>query len=148
MPRPPRSTRTPAWSASSRSTRKRIRGPDSRLGRCRPPVGVTVFRVETIPLILGVLVAVLGVAIVADAWLPDEMAFRSDRRRQERAERSPGAEGCIGLAVLCLAAALVGRGTRPYGPGAMRLGGLLFLMGPYCNRHYLRGRIANRGARP
>src|SRR5260221_13884436 len=112
MPRPPRSTRTPAWSASSRSTRKRIRGPDSRLGRCRPPVGVTVFRVETIPLILGVLVAVLGVAIVADAWLPDEMAFRSDRRRQERAERSPGAEGCIGLAGGFKAACRVGPSPR------------------------------------
>src|SRR5260221_6643264 len=74
------------------------------------------------------------------------MAFRSDRRRQERAERSPGAEGCIGLAVLCMAAALIGRDTWRYGTVAMILGVLLFMMGLYGNRHYLRERIVNRGA--
>lgn len=104
------------------------------------------FRVETIPLILGLLVAIVGLAIVADAWLPDELTFRTNRRRQERAERSPGGEGCIGLAVLCMAAALIGRDTWRYGTVAMILSVVLFLAGLYLNRQYLLERIVNRGA--
>ena len=103
-------------------------------------------RVETIPLILGVLVALIGLAILADAWLPEEISFRSERRRQERTERSIGGEACIGLAVLCMAAALIGRDTWPYTTVAVIAGTLLFLIGAVGNRHYLRDRIVNRGA--
>ena len=103
-------------------------------------------RVETIPLILGVIVALIGLAILADAWLPEEMPFRSERRRQARTERSIGGEACIGLAVLCMAAALIGRDTWPYTTVAVIAGTLLFLIGVFQNRHYLRDRIVNRGS--
>ena len=103
-------------------------------------------RVETIPLILGVLVALIGLAILADAWLPEAMAFRSERRRQARTERSIGGEACIGLAVLCMSAALIGRDTWPYTTVAVIVGTLLFLIGAVQNRHYLRDRMVNRGA--
>jgi hypothetical protein len=103
-------------------------------------------RVETIPLILGVLVALIGLAILADAWLPEEMTHRRERRRQERTERSLGGEACIGLAVLCLAAALIGRDTWPYTTVAVIAGTFLFVCGAVMNRHYLRDRIVNRGA--
>ncbi len=104
------------------------------------------FRVETIPLVLGILVALIGLALLADAWLPEEMTFRSERRRQTRTERSTGGEACIGLAVLCMAAALVGRDTWRYGTVAMIAGTLLFLIGAAMNRQYLRDRVVNRGA--
>lgn len=103
-------------------------------------------RVETIPLIIGVIVALVGLAILADAWLPEDMAFGTDRRRQERTERSIGGEACLGLAVLCFAAAIIGRDTWRYGTVAVLLGSVLFVFGAFANRHFLRDRIVNRGA--
>ena len=103
------------------------------------------FRVETIPLIVGGLVGLIGLAILADAWLPEEMTFRSDRRRQARTERSIAGEACIGIAVLCMAAALIGRDTWAYSTVAVIAGSVLFLFGAIANRRYLRDRIVNRG---
>ena len=103
-------------------------------------------RVETIPLIIGIIVALVGLAILADAWLPEDMAFGTDRRRQERTERSIGGEGCLGLAVLCFAAAIIGRDTWRYGTVAVIVGSVLFVIGAFANRHFLRDRIVNRGA--
>ena len=103
-------------------------------------------RVETIPLIVGILVALIGLAILADAWLPEEMTFRGERRRHERTERSIGGEACIGLAILCFAAAVIGRDTWRYGTVAVIAGSLLFVIGGIANRKFLRDRIVNRGA--
>ena len=103
-------------------------------------------RVETIPLIIGIIVALVGLAILADAWLPEDMAFGTDRRRQERTERSIGGEAGLGLAVLCFAAAIIGRDTWRYGTVAVIVGSVLFVIGAFANRHFLRDRIVNRGA--
>ena len=103
-------------------------------------------RVETIPLIICIIVALVGLAILADAWLPEDMAFGTDRRRQERTERSIGGEACLGLAVLCFAAAIIGRDTWRYGTVAVIVGSVLFVIGAFANRHFLRDRIVNRGA--
>ena len=103
-------------------------------------------RVETIPLILGVIIALIGLAILADAWLPEEVSFTSERRRQSRSERSLSGEACIGLAVLCMAAALIGRDTWRYSTVAVLAGSGLFVIGVMQNRRYLRDRIVNRGA--
>ena len=102
-------------------------------------------RVETIPLILGVLVALLGAGLIADAWLPERVLYRSERRRRARAERHLGGEAAIGFGVLCMAAALLGRDTWRYGTVAVIAGTLLFLIGAWLNRTYLRERISNRG---
>ncbi len=104
------------------------------------------FRIEIIPVIAGVVVALIGLAILADAWLPEEMPYRSERRRRARTERSLGGEACIGLAVLCVAAALIGRDTWRYSTVAMIAGSVLFLFGVFANRRYLRERLVNRGA--
>ena len=103
-------------------------------------------RVETIPLIIGIIVALIGLAILADAWLPEDVAFGTDRRRQERTERSLGGEACLGLAVLCFAAAIIGRDTWRYGTVAVLVGSVLFVIGAFANRSFLRDRIVNRGA--
>ena len=102
-------------------------------------------RVETIPLILGVLVALVGVGLLADAWLPEQVRYRRDRRRRVRAERHAGGESAIGLGVLCMAAALIGRDTWRYGTVAVIAGAVLLLWGAWLNRTYLRERITNRG---
>jgi hypothetical protein len=103
-------------------------------------------RVETIPLIVGGIVGLVGLAILADAWLPETMAFGNERRRQERTERSLGGEACIGLGILCFAAAIIGRDTWPYTTVAVIAGAVLFLFGVIGNRKFLRDRIVNRGA--
>ena len=103
-------------------------------------------RVETIPLILGGIVGIVGLAILADAWLPEEMSFNQERRRQERSERSISGEACIGLAVLCMAAVLIGRDSWPYEKVAAIVGTMLFIAGTVLNRTYLRDRFVNRGA--
>ena len=102
-------------------------------------------RFETIPLILGVLVGLVGLAILADAWLPEELTFSGERRRQERTERSVTGEAGIGLAVLCMAAALIGRDSWPYETVTVMAGTVLFIVGAVMNRRFLRDRIVNRG---
>ena len=104
------------------------------------------FRAETIPLILGVLVALVGLAIIADAWLPEEMPLLGERRRRTRTERSQGGEAAIGLGVLCMAAAIIGRDTWDYSIVAVIAGTVLFVIGAWMNRSYFRDRITNRGA--
>ena len=95
---------------------------------------------------LGVLVALVGLAILADAWLPEEMPFRTERRRREREERSLGGEAAIGIGVLCMAAALIGRDTWAYSIVAVIVGTALFVIGAIMNRSFLKDRITNRGA--
>ncbi|MES2178653.1 MAG: hypothetical protein V4550_12410 [Gemmatimonadota bacterium] len=99
-----------------------------------------------IPLIIGAIVALMGLAILADAWLPEDIPFGSDRRRRARTERSIPGEACIGIAVLCMAAALIGRDTWKYGTVAVIAGTVLFLLGGFANKRYLRDRIVNRGS--
>ena len=102
-------------------------------------------RVETIPLILGSLVALLGLGVIADAWLPEHVPYHSERRRRARAERDHTGETSIGLGVLCMSAALIGRDTWLYGTVAVIVGTFLILLGAWLNRSYLRERISNRG---
>ena len=102
-------------------------------------------RVETIPIILGILVALVGVGLIADAWLPEHVLHRSERRRKARAERHLGGEAAIGAGILCMAAALIGRDTWRYGTIAVILGTVVFVLGAWLNRAYLKERISNRG---
>jgi len=102
-------------------------------------------RAETIPLILGSLVALFGLGVIADAWLPERVLYQSERRRRARAERDLGGETSIGLGGLCMAAALIGRDTWRYGTVAVMVGAFLLLLGAWLNRSYLRERISNRG---
>jgi hypothetical protein len=100
-----------------------------------------------IPVVFGVLVALVGLALLADAWLPESVnGYHRERRRSAREVRHLGGEAAIGLGVLCIAAALVGRDSWSYGTVAMIAGTLLLGVGAWLNRRYLRDRIVNRGA--
>ena len=103
-------------------------------------------RIETIPVVLGGVIAICGLALLADAWLPEALPFGSERRRRRRSERSLGGEACVGLSLLCLGAALFGRDSWRYGTAAMLVGASLLLAGIVLNRRYLRDRVLNRGA--
>ncbi|MFL5608750.1 MAG: hypothetical protein ACJ8AD_20005 [Gemmatimonadaceae bacterium] len=103
-------------------------------------------RVEVIPLILGSLVALVGLGLLADAWMPEDMTGFRERRRTARIERSLGGEAAIGLGMLCMAAALIGRDTWDYVTVAIIAGSVLLVIGSWMNRRYLRDRVVNRGA--
>ena len=51
----------------------------------------------------------------------------------------------IGLSVLCIAGALIGRDTWPYETVTVIAGTVLFITGVVLNRRYLNDRIVQRG---
>jgi hypothetical protein len=102
-------------------------------------------RAEVIPLVLGGLVALIGLGLLADAWIPEDMTGFRERRRTPRTERSLGGEAAIGLGMLCLAAALIGRDTWDYVTVAVIAGSVLLVIGSWMNRRYLHDRVVNRG---
>jgi hypothetical protein len=101
---------------------------------------------EIIPLILGALVALLGLALLFDAWTPDEIIVKRERRRRPRIERSRGGETWIGLGVLGMAAAFIGRDTWKYSVIAVIAGSAFLLLGILMNWRYFGSRLSNRGA--
>ena len=103
-------------------------------------------RVEIIPLIVGIFVGLVGLGLMFDAWTPDEIIVKNERRRRPRVERSRGGEALIGLGVLCMAAAFGGRDTWKYSVIAVIAGTVLLLLGAYGNRKYLGAVVSNRGA--
>lgn len=100
---------------------------------------------ELIPLILGAFVGLLGLGLVLDAWTPDDIIVKRERRRKPRIERSRKGEAMVGLGVMCMAAAFIGRDTWVYSVVAVIAGSVLLLAGTIANRKYLRDTIGNRG---
>ena len=101
---------------------------------------------ELAPLILAALVAVLGLALAADAWLPDSPPRVAERRRVARTDRHRAGEAAIALGCLCAAAALAGRDTWRYGTLAVVAAALCLTAGVLLNTRYLRERLTHRGA--
>ena len=101
---------------------------------------------ETIPLILGALVGLLGLGLLFDAWTPDEIIVKRERRRQPRIERNRAGETWIGLGVLAMAAAFIGRDTWKYSVIAVIAGAAFMLLGLIMNWRYFGARVSNRGA--
>ena len=103
-------------------------------------------RIETLPVIFGILIGLFGVLLAADAWLPDYTVVPRERRRTPRAERSRLGEGLIGFALVCMAAALIGRDRWRFGTLAVILGTIAFAAGVWYNVRFLREVITHRGA--
>jgi hypothetical protein len=102
-------------------------------------------RIETLPLILGILVALLGIGIVADAWTPDTTSNSRERRRSPRIERHRSGEALIGLGVLALGAAFIGRDSWRYSVLVVIIGAVFLLVGALLNGRYVRELFVNRG---
>jgi hypothetical protein len=103
-------------------------------------------RLELIPLILGILVALFGGALVVDSFTEDGTFVPVERRRRARAPRHPRGELLIGLGVLALAAALLGRDAWRWGTVSVIAGLLLVTAGSLLNRHFIAELFSNRGA--
>jgi hypothetical protein len=102
-------------------------------------------RVETFPLIIGILVALVGIGIMFDAWTPDAIVLSQERRRRPRIERHRNGEAMIGIGVLALAAAFIGRDNWRYSTLVVIIGALFLIAGTVLNARYVRDLFVNRG---
>ena len=104
-------------------------------------------RLELLPIVLGAIVALAGIGLIADAWLPDRDILHSDeRRRRVRAERHRGGEALLGLAVVLIGAALVGRDGWRITPWLAAAACALIVIGALLNRRFILEQLHFRGA--
>ncbi|AHG91502.1 hypothetical protein J421_3965 [Gemmatirosa kalamazoonensis] len=103
-------------------------------------------RLELLPLIFGVVVALGGLALVFDSRVPDSELRVAERRRRARTERDRAGEGLIGVGIAALGAALIGRDAWAYGNIAVLAGVVCLAVGSWRNRQYLRELLFFRGA--
>ena len=103
-------------------------------------------RLELLPLIAGLLVGLIGVALVADGWLPDaHLVGGIERRRRPRADRHRGGEMLVGLGLASLGAALIGGDAWRWGNVAVVVGVVLIAIGAGLNGKFLREALLHRG---
>jgi hypothetical protein len=103
-------------------------------------------RLEQLPILIGVLIALLGLTILLDAWQAGGVAPLRERRRRARAVPNKAGQSLVALGTLCMAAALIGRDTWRWGTIAVLAGIMLLLIGAVLNRTYLREVLLFRGA--
>lgn len=102
-------------------------------------------RIEYVPILTGVLVALLGAALAWDAWGPQALGPKLDRRRRAREPLDIRGELMAGLGIVLLGAALIGRDWR-FETVTVLLGTILVLLGGLRNRRYFREVFLFRGA--
>ena len=102
-------------------------------------------RLEQIPLFIGVMVAILGLGLLLDAQLPEGVVQTRERRRRVRARMHRGGETLVGLGILAVAAALIGRDTWRFGTVAVLVAVVLLTAGGWYSREYLGELFAFRG---
>ncbi len=102
-------------------------------------------RLEHLPLILGALLGIVGIALVVDAWTVETSFVTRERRRRVRAQRSRVGEGLLGLGTIATAAAFIGRDDWRYGTVAVILGCLLLAAGVVMNWRFLYEAVVFRG---
>jgi hypothetical protein len=103
-------------------------------------------RLEQLPIILGVLIALIGLTIALDAWQAGGVAPLRERRRRARALPHKAGQTLVALGTLCMAAALLGRDTWRWGTISVLAGSGLLILGAIMNRQYLREVLLFRGA--
>lgn len=99
-------------------------------------------RLETLPLILGVLIGLIGIGLILDAWAPDNIIVPTERRLRPRRERDRWGEALVGLGIVAMALAFIGRDTWRYTTVTVIAGAVLLLWGTKRNGGYLRGAFA------
>ena len=91
---------------------------------------------EVLPFFGGLLAAIAGGALVADAALIDE-PFGSERRKSPRPQRSRIGQGCLGGSLVCTALVLLSGGASPFAIAATFIGIAMLVAGVVLNWHYL-----------
>jgi hypothetical protein len=101
---------------------------------------------EQFPILLGVLVALIGLTILLDAWQAGGVAPLRERRRRTRAVPHKAGQSLVAIGTLCMAAALIGRDTWRWGTISVLAGAALLIIGAIMNRKYLKEVLLFRGA--
>lgn len=91
---------------------------------------------EVLPFLGGLIAAVVGGALIADAALHDE-PFGSERRRVARPARNKVGQGCLGGSLVCTALVLLSGGGSPFSVAATFVGIALVIAGVVLNWRYL-----------
>ena len=91
---------------------------------------------EVLPFLGGLLAAIAGGALVADAALIDE-PVAAERRKAPRPERSRVGQACLGASLVCAALVLLSGGASPFAIAATFVGTALLVAGVVLNWHYL-----------
>ena len=94
-------------------------------------------RLELLPLIVGGLLGLVGLALLVDAWSND-FAITQERRTRPRRARNRFGEALVGLGIMAMAAAFIGRDSWRYSIVAVIAGAVLLLIGAVRNATYLR----------
>jgi hypothetical protein len=103
-------------------------------------------RLEQLPILLGVLVALIGLTILLDAWQTGGVAPLRERRRRTRAVPHKAGQTLVAMGTLCMAAALIGRDTWRWATISVLAGSALLIIGAIMNRQYLKEVLLFRGA--
>jgi xanthine/uracil permease len=103
-------------------------------------------KLEQFPIILGIVVALIGLTIALDAWQAGGVAPLRERRRRTRAVPHKAGQTLVALGTLCMAAALIGRDTWRWGTISVLVGSALLIVGAIMNRAYLKEVLLFRGA--
>jgi hypothetical protein len=103
-------------------------------------------KLEQLPIIIGVLIALIGLTIALDAWQAGGVAPLRERRRRARAVPHKAGQTFVALGTLCMAAALIGRDTWRWGTVSVLAGSALLILGAIMNRQYLKEVLLFRGA--
>jgi hypothetical protein len=101
---------------------------------------------EQFPILLGVLVALIGLTILLDAWQAGGVSPLRERRRRTRAVPHKAGQSLVAIGTLCMAAALMGRDTWRWGTISVLAGAALLIIGAIMNRKYLKEVLLFRGA--
>ena len=103
-------------------------------------------KLEQLPVVLGILVALIGAVLIYDALKPEALPFGRERRRRVRPPVNANGELLVAGGAFCEAAALIGRDTWRWGTVMVIAGGVMLLMGALLNREYLKEMLLFRGA--
>ena len=101
---------------------------------------------EQVPILVGVLVALIGLTILLDAWQAGGVAPLRERRRRTRAVPQKAGQTLVAIGTFCMGAALIGRDTWRWGTISVLAGTVLLIIGAIMNRKYLKEVLLFRGA--
>lgn len=103
-------------------------------------------RLEQIPVLLGILVALIGAALIYDALTSDGARPFKERRRRVRASLDKSGEMLVAGGCFCEGAALIGRDTWRWGTVMVIAGAVMLFAGALLNRQFLKEMLLFRGA--
>ena len=96
---------------------------------------------ETIPIVLGILLFLMAGGMIADAVVADQRSLPTERRSRDRPERSKVGQIVLGVGMLCVSAALIGRDQWRFTTLAIAVAVVLVVVGVGLNVRYIRGSL-------